>query len=120
MFSVLIRGVLVWYLISLNLVAQPQAGATKDGIAAQAPARKSALLTSRQQKGLKMLQAADAEAKALPAPMRAYLLLEIVSCYVEINPDKARSLRSQAFQSTLYIEDDDNKEFVQDQVLREL
>jgi hypothetical protein len=53
--------------------------------------------------------------------MRAYLLLEIASCYVEINPDKARSLRSQAFQSTLYIEDDDdNNEFVQDQVLREL
>ena len=121
MFSVLIRGVLVWYLASLILMAQPQPTTVKQGSTARTQGRKSAPLTPRQQKGLKMLEAAEAEAKALPAPMRAYLLLELASPYVAINPAKERSLRFQAFQSTLYIEDDDdNKEFVQDQTLREL
>jgi hypothetical protein len=117
MFSAFTRGVLVWYLLSLNLVAQFQS----TGAAAQTQSRKSAALTSLQRRGLKMLQAAEAEAKTLPAPMRAYLLLEIASSYSAINPAKERNLRFQAFQSTLSIEDDDdNKEFVQDQILREL
>ena len=52
--------------------------------------------------------------------MRAYLLLEIASCYTEINPAKERSLRFQALQSTLSIEDDDdNKEYIQDEILQE-
>jgi hypothetical protein len=68
-----------------------------------------------------MLQTAEAEAKALPAPARTYLLLEIASSYTEIEPAKERSLRLQTLQSTLSIEDDDdNKEFVQDEILREL
>jgi len=121
MSSVLLRGVLVWYLISLNLLSQSQPGVAKQGGATPTQGRKSAPLTPRQQKGLRMLQAAEAEAKALPAPMKAYLLLELASSYTETNPTKERSLRLQAFQSTLYIEDDDdNKEFVQDQTLREL
>jgi len=61
------------------------------------------------------------EAKALPAPARAYLLLEIASSYIAINPAKERSLRLQAFQSTLSIEDDDEtKDFLQDEILEEL
>lgn len=121
MSSALMRGVLVWYLISLNLLAQPQPAATKRVSTAQTENRNRVHLTARQQEGLKMLAVAEGEAKALPATMRAYLLLEIASCYEEINPKKARDLRSEAFRSTLYIEDDDdNKEFVQDQVLRAL
>jgi hypothetical protein len=68
-----------------------------------------------------MLQTAEAEAKALPAPAMAYLLLEIASSYIAINPAKERNLRLQAFQSTLSIEDDDEtKEFLQDDILQEL
>ncbi len=68
-----------------------------------------------------MLQTAAAEAKALPAPARAYLLLEIASSYMAINPAKERSLRLQAFRSSLAIEDDDDTmEFLQDEILREL
>ncbi len=68
-----------------------------------------------------MLQTAEVEAKALPAPMRAYLLLEIASSYSEISPAKERSLRLQAFQSALAIEDDDdNKEYIQDEILQQL
>ena len=68
-----------------------------------------------------MLQTAEVEAKTLPAPMRAYLLFEIASSYSEINPAKERSLRLQAFQSTLAIEgDDDNKEHLQDEILQDL
>jgi len=74
-----------------------------------------------QRTGLSILQTAEAEAKALPAPAMAYLLLEIASSYIAINPAKERSLRLQAFQSTLSIEDDDEtKEFLQDEILQEL
>jgi hypothetical protein len=121
--SVLMRGVLLCYLITIKLAAQPHPEAEKQKTAASATSQgqKSARLTPLQQEGLKTLQAAEAEAKALPAPMRAYLLLEIGSSYSEINPAKERNLRFQAFQSTLSIEDDDeNKEFVQDGILREL
>jgi len=51
-----------------------------------------------------MLQTAEEEAKAPPAPARAYLLLEIASSYIAINSAKERSLRLQAFQATLAIE----------------
>src|ERR1700680_1444825 len=53
MFSVLIRGVLVWYLASLILMAQPQPTTVKQGSTARTQGRKSAPLTPRQQKGLK-------------------------------------------------------------------
>jgi len=68
-----------------------------------------------------MLQTAEEEAKAPPAPARAYLLLEIASSYIAINSAKERSLRLQAFQATLAIEDDDaTKGFLQWEILQEL
>ena len=68
-----------------------------------------------------MLQTAKEEAKALPGPTRAYLLLEIASSYIAINSAKERGLRLQAFQATLAIEDDDaTKEFLQWEILQEL
>ena len=81
MSSVLMRGVLLCYLITIKLAAQPHPEAEKQKTAASATSQgqKSARLTPLQQEGLKTLQAAEAEAKALPAPMRAYLLLEIGS-----------------------------------------
>jgi hypothetical protein len=120
MLSSFIHGVLVWYLMSLNLWAQAQPNALANGVTPQLQSRRRASLTPLQNAGLKMLQTAEVEAKALPAPMRAYLLLEIASCYTEINPAKERSLRFQAFQSTLSIEDDDDKEYIQWEVLQEL
>ena len=68
-----------------------------------------------------MLQTAEAEAKALPPPARAYLRLEISSSYIAINSPRERSLRLQAFQATLAIENDDaTKEFLQWEILQEL
>jgi hypothetical protein len=117
--SSFIHGVLVWYLISLNLWARAQPKAATNIVPGQN--RRVASLTPQQRTGLKMLQTAEVEAKSLPAPMRAYLLLEIASCYSEINPARERSLRFQAFQSTLSIEDDDeNKEYIQEEILQEL
>ena len=115
-----LHGVLVWYLLSLNLWAQAQPKGAGNVIT-PGQNRRPAPLTPLQRTGLKMLQTAEVEAKALPAPMRAYLLLEIASSYTEINPAEERSLRLQAFQSTLSIEnDDDNKDYLQDDILQEL
>lgn len=105
--SSFIHGVLVWYLLSLNLWAQAQSEALSNVVPPEQN-RRSAPLTPLQRTGLKMLQTAEVETKALPAPVRAYLLLEIASCYAKINPAKERSLRFQAFQSTLSIEDSVN------------
>ena len=90
MSSVLMRGVLLCYLITIKLAAQPHPEAEKEKTAASTTSQgqKSARLTPLQQEGLKTLQAAEAEAKALPAPMRAYLLLEIGS---RDNPAKERN-----------------------------
>ena len=82
-----LHGVLVWYLLSLNLWAQAQLKAAGNVIM-PGQNRRPAPLTPLQRTGLKMLQTAEVEAKALPAPMRAYLLLEIASSYTEINPAK--------------------------------
>ena len=118
--SSFLHGVLVWYLLSLNLWAQAQPKAVSN-VVPPGQDKRPAPLTPLQRKGLKMLQTAEVEAKALPAPMRAYLQLEIASPYSEISPAKERSLRLQAFQSTLAIEDDDdNKEYLQDEILQDL
>ena len=115
-----LHGVLVWYLLSLNLWAQAQPRAAGNVIT-PGQNRRPAPLTPLQRTGLKMLQTAEVEAKALPAPMRAYPLLEIASSYTEINRAEERSLRLQAFQSTPSIEDDDdNKDYLQDDILQEL
>ena len=115
-----LHSVLVWYLLSLNLWAQAQPKAVGNVIT-PGQNKRPAPLTPVQRTGLKMLQTAEVEAKALPAPMRAYLLLEIASSYSEISPAKERSLRLQAFQSALAIEDDDdNKEYIQDEILQQL
>jgi hypothetical protein len=120
MTSSFIHGMLVPCLISLSLWAQDQPKAASH-IVTPGQTRRRAPLTPLQRTGLSMLQKAEAEAKALPAPARAYLLLEIVSSYTEIEPAKERGLRLQAFQSTLSIEDDDdNKEYLQDDILQEL
>jgi hypothetical protein len=74
------HGVLVWYLLSLNLWAQAQPKAVSNVITS-GQNKRPAPLTPVQRTGLKMLQTAEVEAKALPAPMRAYLLLEIASSY---------------------------------------
>jgi hypothetical protein len=120
MTSSFIHGVLVSSLIAFSLWAQDQPKAARH-IVTPAPTRRPAPLTPLQRRGLSMLQTAEAEAKALPAAARAYLLLEIASSYAEVDPAKERRLRLQAFQSTLSIEDDDeNKEFIQDEVLQDL
>src|SRR5712692_2815872 len=122
MSSLLIRGVLI--LVCINLAAQSDQKAEQKKPSLPGPKAirtQTTRLTPRQKQALKMLQAAEAQAKALPAPMRAYLLLQIASCYSEINPVKERRLRLQAFQASLNVEDDDqNKELVQDEILRDL
>jgi hypothetical protein len=111
---------LVSCLISLSLWAQDQPKAASH-IVTPGQTRRPAPLTPLPRKGLNMLQTAEAEAKALPAPARAYLLLEIASSYIAINSAKERSLRLQAFQATLAIEDDDaTKEFLQWEILQDL
>jgi len=118
--SSFIHGVLISCLISLNLWAQAQPKAASQ-VAAPGQNKKSAPLTPQQRTGLNMLQTAEEEAKALPAPARAYLLLEIASSYIAINSAKERSLRLQAFQATRAIENDDaTKEFLQWEILQEL
>jgi hypothetical protein len=120
MTSSFVHGIIVSCLISLNLWAQTQAKPLSS-VVSPGQNKKTEPLTPPQRAGLKMLQTAETEAKALPAPMRAYLLLEISSSYSEVNPAKERSLRLQAFQSTVAIEDDDdNKEYLQDEILDDL
>jgi hypothetical protein len=102
--SSFIHGVLISCLISLNLGAQAQSKPASH-VATPGQNRKFSPLTPLQRTSLNILQTAEAE--ALPPPARAYLLLEISSSYIAINPAKERGLRLQAFQATLAIEDDD-------------
>ena len=113
MSSVLVRGVVVWSCRSFRMAAESQTAVpTKAPPDRRHTQGASASHSPSATDGLKMLQAAEAEAKALPAPMRVFASTGICPPTRTLIPSKARSLRSQAFESTLSIEDDDESKIL--------
>ena len=62
-------------------------------------------LTKQQQRGLRLLQSAQAEAAALQPDMRAYVLMEVANGYQKVDPSKADALLKDAFMASFAIED---------------
>ena len=62
-------------------------------------------LTKQQQRGLRLLQSAQAEAAALQPDMRAYVLMQVADGYQKVDPSKADALLKEAFTASLSIED---------------
>ena len=80
-------------------------------------------LTSAERKGAaSLLKATEAEARALPADLRAYALLQLARGYSRIEPAKAPSLLTDAFSATTAISPDDKmaKESLQREILLQL
>jgi len=63
-------------------------------------------LTPRQERGVRLLQSAEAEAADLQPDMQAYVLWQVSHGYQKIAPRKSDALLSQAFASTLSIDKD--------------
>ncbi|MBV9435713.1 MAG: hypothetical protein JOZ44_06655 [Acidobacteria bacterium] len=69
-----------------------------------------------------LLKTSEAEARGLPADLRAYALLQVARGYSQIEPTKAPALLSDAFSATLVIAPDDKlaKESLQREILQQL
>jgi hypothetical protein len=61
-------------------------------------------LTPEQERGLRLLKAAEAEAAGLQADMHAFVLWGASNAYVKLDPKKAERLRLEAFTATQSIE----------------
>jgi hypothetical protein len=61
-------------------------------------------LTPRQQQGLQLLQAAEAEASGLEPGMRAFLLWRLSQAYATLDPRRAARLVKESFVATTAIE----------------
>jgi len=61
-------------------------------------------LTPRQQQGLQLLQAAEAEASALEPGTRAFLLWRLSQAYASLDPKRSASLVKESFLATTAIE----------------
>src|SRR2546426_6661483 len=61
-------------------------------------------LTSDQERGLRLLKLAEAQAGGLQADMRALVLWQAARAYTGFDAAKARALMRQAFQVTLSVE----------------
>lgn len=81
-------------------------------------------LTEDQQLGRQILQASEAMARGLEAPMRSYSLLQIAQAYVANDKPKAAGLLRDAFTASVGIPDDkdtqDTKNRLQESILRAL
>jgi hypothetical protein len=62
-------------------------------------------LTKQQERGLRLLQSAQAEAAALQPDMRTYVLMHVANGYQKVDPSKADVLLKEAFTASLSIED---------------
>lgn len=77
-----------------------------DGKIPAAPSRASEhQLSSKQQRGLRLLQSAEADAAALQPEMRAFVLWRVADGYRALDPDKADALLKNAFLASVEIED---------------
>ncbi|HSM85552.1 MAG TPA: hypothetical protein VLT16_05350 [Candidatus Limnocylindrales bacterium] len=78
-------------------------------------------LTEDQKFALDLLEASEASARGLEAPMRAFSLLQIASAPAVIPAKKARALLGDAFLASLEVhDDDDTKVRLQEDILRAL
>jgi hypothetical protein len=97
------------FLLSLSVCAQPaQACSQRPAAKTAASAHKSAAepkLTPQQERGLRLLQAAQAEAATLQPDTRAFVLMQAAEGYQKVDPSKSDALLKEAFTASLSIVD---------------
>ena len=84
-----------------------QAWAQAVPVKSQRPAqpKKASKLTLQQQRGLRLLQAAEAESASLQPDMRTFVLMQVARGYAKTDSVKRDALLHQAFSASLSIED---------------
>ena len=90
------------------LRAQANPGSNRSGSTAAATTKREsseAKLTPQQERGLRLLKAAEAEAAGLQPDMRAFVLWRASYAYAKVDPKKAERVAADAFTATQAIED---------------
>jgi hypothetical protein len=118
-----------------SILGQQQAGKADDGRSGAAAKSEAAApkLTPEQERGLRLLQAAEAAAGGLEPDMHAFVLWRASYSYAKVDPEKSRSLAAESFTAAQAIPDPsdsnpcgvtgsagDIKSWIEGRILREM